>query len=992
LGTIDSTISTLHRLSLAIRKASNRNALAKVPKLLDVDIGYTVVRLVQKDLSLLKSSVDPIQFEVATGFEEFLRRVLKSRWFRSDSETTLDLHQEEYRELLFRRCITLISSRRRQLSYFQNHQTKLAMPRQIKTTALVQKPAKITDNATSPSNAERLIMQRPSIHKFLDTPRSETAATDLNVQAFRTSPSTAAPSSAASASEVGGLGTAGTFEVPSAPKLGKGEKEKMCPYCCLVFPDQLFSTHKKSRKWKKHLLEDMQPYICMFKNCDQTGKSYRSFKEWQAHLKKPHDQDWVCPLSHPHTNTNEEQKFIFETVEQFQNHLNAAHADLEDSSTHNILRTASQPAALPQWCFVCLAEQTNDVALQRHVANHLESAFLLALPGRDDIEESNEDSMGKPSTATTGTGTVQHFESDLPDLRNLYNDNPDEITTEATNNISSDDFASQLSTLNAMSTSLEERVGMLDGRRSDRTDLVEAPRLSQSWRALITVVMFLVQVRKKALKAREIHDSESSQEIIWEDIYRKAFLCAKECRWQEAEGWAWYIADAFEKYEGDGHPCTLMSLANLASVFAFQERWVEAGDLEERVMKMRQKVLGMKHPDTLTVMHNLASTYANLDRWKEAELLLTQVVEGQKGVLGDHHYATTTSTLSLVLIYLSQGKNEFAKPLLDQILNQHSSRAVLEGRWGDPITQKLLDRAEFSRLKSFLVAQQEARIQKETQKQKAAAEAAQATADAKKRGDEDKLEKLEKLILAQKDEQMKREAALDAARKAEKEEAESKAAADAKKKRDEEKLEKLEKLILAQKDEQMKREAALDAARKAEKEEADSKAAEGVAEKTSAEVAALLVAAANKQIEEAEAIAPKAADETRELTSRSQYSKMKPLPPPPTRQLPLHPPLSSSRTDDQSVYVDVPLNLAPVSEYPFAGKHSISSVLSRARESKWHADSTDVQTWIDNLEQDDAGQKDDVKKEDDAEKVDAKPEHNSEKADDAKQEDDTRGA
>jgi hypothetical protein len=842
LSTIESTISTLHSLSLAIRRASNRNALAKVPKLLDGDIGYTIVRLVQTDLSLLQSSVDPIQFEIATGFEEFLRRVLKSRWFRSDPETTLDIHQEEYRELLFRRCITSISSRRRQLSYFQSHQAKLAMPRQIKTMAPVQKLAKSTDNARSLSNTERLTVQRPSINRFLDTPRSETAATDLDVPAFRASPSTAAPSSAASASEVGGLGTAGTFEVPPAPQIHKGEKEKMCPYCCLVFPDQLFSAHKKSRKWKKHLLEDMQPYICIFKNCDQAGKSYRSFKEWQAHLNKPHDQDWVCPLSHPHIDTTEVQTFIFGTIEEFQTHLEAAHPDLEASSTHNIFRVASQPAALPQWCFVCLAEQTSDIALQRHVANHLESAFLLALPGRDDIEESYEASMGKPSTGTTGSVTAQPFEADLPDLSDLYSDNSDGITAEATQNMSSNDFATQLSSLNSMSTSLEERVGLLYGRSSDsdspssqnrtpvpqhrrphdRTDLLEAPRLSQSWRALITVIMFLVHVRKEARISQEMRDSESLPEITWEDIYRIASECVKRKRWTEAEGWAWYIADAFEKYEGDEHPCTLMSLANLASVFAFQGRWIEADDLGYRVMRRRKKVLGVKHPDTLTAMHNLASTYENRGKWEEAEGLLIRVVEGRKEVLGEFHLATTTSILSLALTHVSQGQRHLATLFLNLIFDRYTSKVVPRG----PLDQELLDRAITLRR---VIQRQRWNLVR----------------DPYIRG--------------------------------------------------------------------------------------------------------------------------------------SLRARMEPLvpPPPQSQRPPLHLPSSSSGTDGESAYVDIPLNPTPVSEYPFARKHSIM------RESNWHADSTDIQIGMENVEQDDTGPKDDIKKEDEVEEED-----DAEKVDDSEQEDD----
>lgn len=60
--------------------------------------------------------------------------------------------------------------------------------------------------------------------------------------------------------------------------------------------------------------------------------------------------------------------------------------------------------------------------------------------------------------------------------------------------------------------------------------------------------------------------------------------------------------------------------------------------------------------------------------------------------------------------------------------------------------------AKFGRLESLLVAQQEARIEKDNATKKVAA------TEAKRKGDEAKLFKLEKPILAQKDKQSKKQA------------------------------------------------------------------------------------------------------------------------------------------------------------------------------------------------------------------------------------------
>lgn len=70
--------------------------------------------------------------------------------------------------------------------------------------------------------------------------------------------------------------------------------------------------------------------------------------------------------------------------------------------------------------------------------------------------------------------------------------------------------------------------------------------------------------------------------------------------------------------------------------------------------------------------------------------------------------------------------------------------------------------ATFSRLEKFLIDRQKAKLEKQKAKKEAAKKAAKEAEEAKKRLDKDKLAKLEQLILAQRDEQLKREATADA--------------------------------------------------------------------------------------------------------------------------------------------------------------------------------------------------------------------------------------
>jgi hypothetical protein len=115
-------------------------------------------------------------------------------------------------------------------------------------------------------------------------------------------------------------------------------------------------------------------------------------------------------------------------------------------------------------------------------------------------------------------------------------------------------------------------------------------------------------------------------------------------------------------------------------------------------------------------------------------------------------------------------------------IGSFESRSPLE----DPV-----EAAKFARLENLLIQRQEARVKMD----RARKEAAQAAADAKQKSDEDKLAKLEKLILAQRDQQIRREET------------------EKKRKGDEDKLSKPERFDLAQKDERPKREAAAETVR-----------------------------------------------------------------------------------------------------------------------------------------------------------------------------------
>ena len=155
-------------------------------------------------------------------------------------------------------------------------------------------------------------------------------------------------------------------------------------------------------------------------------------------------------------------------------------------------------------------------------------------------------------------------------------------------------------------------------------------------------------------------------------------------RWNEAEELFTQEMTTRMDVLGQDHPDTLASVANLASTFWNQGRWEKAEELELQVLERQKRLLGSEHLDTLASMANLASTFCSQGRWKAAEELEVQVVDTQRSVLGEEHPDTLISTSNLALTYQNQGRWKQAEQLFTQVIK--ASQRVLGREHPDTLT------------------------------------------------------------------------------------------------------------------------------------------------------------------------------------------------------------------------------------------------------------------------------------------------------------------
>ncbi|KAF8465065.1 hypothetical protein BDZ91DRAFT_728618 [Kalaharituber pfeilii] len=189
-----------------------------------------------------------------------------------------------------------------------------------------------------------------------------------------------------------------------------------CPYCHKIVQIS------RRREWKKHVLEDLQPYICTYESCAQPDRLFISRKEWYDHELQDHRREWVCNLKHC-------RNLVFCSRSSFHTHLCWMHDDvLSDTANaadinHDKLAFISSHCEVPAeseqkcpFCSTCLIPSN----LRNHLADHLIDIALFTLP-RPCLDTSNSQGDGTEdelfSNHRTNQGLSQSLGTLSTDLR-----------------------------------------------------------------------------------------------------------------------------------------------------------------------------------------------------------------------------------------------------------------------------------------------------------------------------------------------------------------------------------------------------------------------------------------------------------------------------------------------------------------------------------------------------------------------------------------------
>ncbi|KAH0431316.1 hypothetical protein CcaCcLH18_07193 [Colletotrichum camelliae] len=180
-----------------------------------------------------------------------------------------------------------------------------------------------------------------------------------------------------------------SIEVPPRPldKDGQSATTFQCKYCQLTIHVMTDSS------WRRHVIRDLQPYVCTFSECNlEDGHIFETENDWFEHEALMHRFKYFC-------NTPGHQKYTIAAA--FQAHLKLDHS-MDAEASKVALSVCKYPDNLSAGiCDFCLVPSKN---LKRHVSRHLRQLALFAISREDfarDDDDADENQGNLPRKAAT---------------------------------------------------------------------------------------------------------------------------------------------------------------------------------------------------------------------------------------------------------------------------------------------------------------------------------------------------------------------------------------------------------------------------------------------------------------------------------------------------------------------------------------------------------------------------------------------------------------
>ncbi|KAL8670044.1 MAG: hypothetical protein Q9168_005390 [Polycauliona sp. 1 TL-2023] len=173
--------------------------------------------------------------------------------------------------------------------------------------------------------------------------------------------------------------------LPSIPGSALGGREFECPYCYTICCLKSSDDYRRKKEWKRHVLRDLQPYICTFGNCSQADTMFERRRDWFGHELQVHRVEWCC-------NTPGHQAYAVRS--EFRTHLEGHGESYDDGELDSVIDIFKRSAVEAVFsCPICGAYRAQSLGVDKfeaHLGRHLEMASTFALPSSGIVDGSSD--------------------------------------------------------------------------------------------------------------------------------------------------------------------------------------------------------------------------------------------------------------------------------------------------------------------------------------------------------------------------------------------------------------------------------------------------------------------------------------------------------------------------------------------------------------------------------------------------------------------------
>ncbi|KAL4746082.1 hypothetical protein BDW72DRAFT_185676 [Aspergillus terricola var. indicus] len=184
-----------------------------------------------------------------------------------------------------------------------------------------------------------------------------------------------------------------------------GSMEVVCPYCCCSLSSSIVTN---KLKWIDHVKYDLDPYVCLFDDCDSPNELYNHSEDWLNHMRQ-HSLRWRCTAkSHG--------VLVFHTRGDYEDHMSSKHKSTKSQLKILAERSSRSSGSLFESCPFCGESAFHN--LEEHVAGHLRYLALKSLPfpDNDEYDDCSEDLASEFQSSSGRTRSTMLEDDDLSGL------------------------------------------------------------------------------------------------------------------------------------------------------------------------------------------------------------------------------------------------------------------------------------------------------------------------------------------------------------------------------------------------------------------------------------------------------------------------------------------------------------------------------------------------------------------------------------------------